>query len=381
MRTRSILPVRQSTEVEEPFDQPMIIEEPTTPNDSGHEALADEEISDYHEEEALEEVHICSDTAVELLATQIQGILSAAGADHHFTKNKEIKPDHYRSMLRRATRFFAYALLKMDWYFTGDAVTIDTILKLIYDDNNHILDYCSEVLAPKVKSSTIKNTTCDILSISKWLHLFCKTKIKKKSVRKWDLYSQVIAAARNIYAAKDAKTKYQNVVSIEERIQSGQFPQNGMQGLQDLANKLIPKALAIVQSSILLKVDLVRGIFKEFMGILLFIFYAFTPQGRACGIVSLREKQIPEIRQKGHVLSNEFKTQKFYHYQPVPLPQQAELLFDQYLAYIRPQAVARSSREPNDPDNYIFLNYDGNRYHNIGQEIANITRDVSLISI
>jgi hypothetical protein len=117
------------------------------------------------------------------------------------------------------------------------------------------------------------------------------------------------------------------------------------------------------------------------MGILLFIFYAFTPQGRACGIVSLREKQIPEIRQKGHVLSNEFKTQKFYHYQPVPLPQQAELLFDQYLAYIRPQAVARSSREPNDPDNYIFLNYDGNRYHNIGQEIANITRDVSLISI
>jgi hypothetical protein len=102
------------------LEQPTIIEEPSTPQESGHETLAEEEISDYHEEEALAEVHICSNTAVELLATQIQGILSAAGADHHFTNNKEIKPDHYRSILRRASRFFGYSLLKMDWYSTGD---------------------------------------------------------------------------------------------------------------------------------------------------------------------------------------------------------------------------------------------------------------------
>jgi len=372
---------RQPTVVDEPFDQPTIIEEPSTPQESGHETLAEEEISDYHEEEALAEVHICSNTAVELLATQIQGILSAAGADHHFTNNKEIKPDHYRSILRRASRFFGYSLLKMDWYSTGDAITTDTILQLIYDDNNHILDYCSEMLAPRVKASTIKNTICDVLSISRWLHLFGKTTARKKNGRKWEMFSQIIAAARNIYASKDAKTRLHNVVSIEEKIQSGQFPQNGMQGLQDLANQLIPKALAIVESSIMLKVDLIRSIFKEFMGILLLVFYAFTPQGRACGIASLKEKQIPEIRQKGHALSTEFKTQKYYHYQPVPLPEQGILLFEKYLAYVRPQAVARSSCTANDPENFIFLNYDGKRYKNIGQEVATITRDVSLYII
>ena len=157
---------RQLTVADEPMDQPMIIGEPSTPKEIGHETLAEEEISDYHEEEALAEVHICSDTAVELLATQIQGIL-------------------------------------------------------------------------------------------------------------------------------------------------------------------------------------------------LLIFYAFTPQGRACGIASLKEKQIPEIRQKGHALSTEFKTQKYYHYQPVPLPEQGILLFEKYLAYVRPQAVARSSCTANDPENFIFLNYDG----------------------
>jgi hypothetical protein len=192
------------------------------------------------------------------------------------------------------------------------------------------------------------------------------------------MFSQIIAAARNIYASKDAKTRLHNVVSIEEKIQSGQFPQNGMQGLQDLANQLIPRALAIVESSIMLKVDLIRSIFKEFMGILLLVFYAFTPQGRACGIASLKEKQIPEIRQKGHALSTEFKTQKYYHYQPVPLPEQGILLFEKYLAYVRPQAVARSSCTANDPENFIFLNYDGKKYKNIGQEVATITRDVSL---
>jgi hypothetical protein len=40
----------------------MMIEEPSTPHESGHETLAEEEISDYHEEEALADVHICSDT-------------------------------------------------------------------------------------------------------------------------------------------------------------------------------------------------------------------------------------------------------------------------------------------------------------------------------
>lgn len=371
--------VRQ-VEFEEPFDQSTMIEEPTTPQESDREGGEEEEIGAYHEEEALVEVNICSDTTAELLASQIQSILSAAGADNHFTKTKEIKPDHYRSILRRASRFFGYALLKMNWYSAGDMVTIDSILTLIYDDNNHIMEYCSEILAPRVKASTIKNTICDVLSISRWLHLFGKTNARKKNGRKWEMFSQVIAAARNIFASKEAKTRLNDVTSIEQKIQSGQFPQNGMQGLQDLATKLIPRALAIVESSVMLTVDIIRTIYKEFMGILLLVFYAFTPQGRACGIASLKEKQIPEILQKGHALSTEFKTQKYYHYQPVPLPEQGILLFKKYLDYVRPQVVARSSCAANDPENYIFLNFDGNKYNNIGQEVANITRDVSLLN-
>ena len=363
----------ESEELQTEILLPIIEDQPTT-------AVEEDEFSDFHEEDAWEEekANMCSDTTVELLATHIQGVLSASGADQHFTLNKDVKIDHFRSMLRRACKYFAYSLLKMNWYFVEDVISIDTVLKVVYDDNNYILEYCTHMLVPKVKSATIKSTICDILSISKWLHLFAKTKALKKRGHKWEMYAQVIAAARNIYASKEAKSKYDNVVSIEEKIQSGQFPQNGMQGLQDLANKLIPKALAIAESSLKTNLDLTRGIFKEFMGILLLVFYAFIAQGRVCGIVSLKKKQIKEIREKGHALSTEFKTQKYHHYQPVPLPSQGETLFDNYLTIVRPQAVARSSRPQDDPDNYIFLNFDGKKYTNIGQEVASITRDVSI---
>ena len=326
-----------------------------------------------------------SETSIELISSKIEVVLLESGASNFFTVIKGIKYDHFKSILRRAAKFYAYSLLKRNWFDSGENITSDVILSVIYDENNLILEYCSEILSPRLKSSTVKNTICHILAVSKWLHLFGKMSIGMKKDRGlWNMFYDVISAARSIYATKESRGKFENIVSIEDKIQTGEYPANGLQGLQDLAIKYIAIALSIIESSIRLKTDLNRKTYKKLMSYIMFGLYALGPQGRACGIESLKEAQIPDIFKKGLALSTDFKTAEHYHYQPIPFAQKIKELVERYISYIRPQPLKRAAlnTESNDrsSNKYVFLNYDGERYKNIGRLIADLTRDVSYYS-
>jgi hypothetical protein len=163
--------------------------------------------------------------------------------------------------------------------------------------------------------------------------------------------------------------------TIEEKIRRGIFPEHGLQGLQDLADKLLPEAIDIVDSSISLSIDLSRRNYKKILGILLLSLYAFSPQGRACGLETLKASQITEILERGYTLSTDFKTQSYFHFQPVPIPPQCMELFKKYFYDIRGQALNRRSIGVSSQE-FIFLSYEGKRYNSIGKEISKITREV-----
>jgi len=382
--------IEEDEEDEDPQND--VIEEDEDQQKLADQAGVDDGIDNYSGDDLDEDdddnndLHLCnSDTAIDLVSTQMETALSDSGATHYFTTIKGVKHDHFKSILRRAAKFYAYSLLKQPWYQPGDKITSDVVLNIVYDDNNYILEYCFEMLSPRVKPSTIKNTISHILAVSKWLHLFAKLKTVKKDMSSWDMFYGIVSAARNIYAGKEARSKFDDIESIEQKIESGQYPENGMKGLQDLAYKLLDRAHEIVDSSVALQTELTRRAHNEFMGNFFFIIYSFSPQGRACGIENLKEKQLAELRKKKLVLGTNFKTNEYFHYQPISLPSQVDTLFDKYTDNVRLQALERGSKKRGhaisqlpDEDRYIFVNYDGNRYTGIGRLISTIARKVSI---
>ena len=102
-------------------------------------------------------------------------------------------------------------------------------------------------------------------------------------------------------------------------------------------------------------------VYRKFVRILSAAAYV-SPQGRPQAIMDLRNKQLPELREKQFVLSSTSKTASTFGYQPVTLGQMFETCIDKYVRFVRPTMKQRAN-------DYLFIDMKGQKL-NIGQKLT-----------
>ncbi len=121
-------------------------------------------------------------------------------------------------------------------------------------------------------------------------------------------------------------------VSVEHMVETRCWPEGGLPELQDAVEK---EFLVWIERDIVLKSDL-----NSYLNLLMAALYAFSPQGRIAGVVSLTLDQVEMLFLKGHAITSKLKTREFYGFQSVLIDKLfAARLLQRYIKCIRPAIV------------------------------------------
>ena len=91
------------------------------------------------------------------------------------------------------------------------------------------------------------------------------------------------------------------------------------------------------------------------------------------GFSDMRVSQIDELRKIGYALSDDFKTSGTYGLQPIMLSSFSYRVVFIYIDHIR-KLIAPDDRVNWDDDDFLWLDYDGQRQMGIGSFITNYFR-------
>ena len=224
------------------------------------------------------------------------------------------------------------------------------------------------------KNSTISNWCEGQLHVSKWAMLHASDQIYCNDVtqREYEAFQDILKNLCKVYRRKSKKQL--QLRSQEEEIANRRLPAEGVTELQ----AQVLTEMAWVDS--LETVPLIsHNVYVRFMQILFAGMYAFCPQGRIGGIMSLKFKHGQVLHQQGFLLATDFKTSESFIYQPILLCDVTARLLDVYLKVMRKiPAAARAAtynQSINRQDDPLWLTWKGEEDTNIGRHITAHSRN------
>jgi len=89
-------------------------------------------------------------------------------------------------------------------------------------------------------------------------------------------------------------------------------------------------------------------------------------------VSDLRVYQIPDLQQRGYAVSDNFKTVGRYGLQPIVLGKLSFNIVSIYIDFVR--VLIKPNRDSWDPEEHLFINYEGNAEMRIGNYITSYYR-------
>jgi len=86
----------------------------------------------------------------------------------------------------------------------------------------------------------------------------------------------------------------------------------------------------------------------------------------------LRVNQIPELQQRGYAVSDNFKTVGRYGLQPILLGKLSYKIVFIFINFVR--VLIKPNRDSWDPEDHLFIDYEGNAEMRIGDYITTYYR-------
>ncbi len=172
-----------------------------------------------------------------------------------------------------------------------------------------------------------------------------------------DKLDRAVKAIRN--SAKREERHVSGTLSIEERIQRGNWPENGMADLQ----KVVTERIQLWAIPIFDKHGAQRSVcesnYIDFLQLLASAIYVEAPQGRIGGITNLKIDAYDDFISHGYALGTKFKTSPIYGFQPVPLTDTSCKLVVMYKTIFRPVAEMNCIRYGHSKTDRLWLNWNG----------------------
>jgi hypothetical protein len=172
-----------------------------------------------------------------------------------------------------------------------------------------------------------------------------------------DKLDRAVKAIRN--SVKREEKHVSGALSIEERIQRGHWPENGMADLQRVVTERIQLWAIPIFDKHGAQRSVCESNYTDFLQLLTSAIYVEAPQGRVGGITNLKIDAYDDFLSHGYALGTKFKTSPMYGFQPVPLTDISCKLMVMYKTIFRPVAEMNCVRYGHSKTNRLWLNWNG----------------------
>jgi hypothetical protein len=244
--------------------------------------------------------------------------------------------------------------------------TLEWVKILIKHKYNLVSAYCTYLEITQLRSpATIK---ANVMDFNKFLHWYCNhregqiPKCKNKHLLQ---IHQVTHQMSKTWSAANRKRQSSGAKSLETKINTLQFPPNGMQDLR----RVVDIELDWVKQYYTL---VIRGtdsyIHDKTMGIIFTSLYTYAAQGRISGVADLKATQMTELVSIGHAMSTQFKTASKFGYQPVIVAPDISWLIHLY-QQLRTNIVSNTGTT----NPWLWLTVEGTRENDIGGKVIACT--------
>lgn len=173
-----------------------------------------------------------------------------------------------------------------------------------------------------------------------------------------------LSASIRKYEKKKEKANRSGKDDINQLIYERKLPSGGLQELYNCCYDKMNWARSIIERPIK-SID--KTIYIQFTQLLYSSIYVCAVQGRISGLHDMKYCQGDELLKKGFAMSRVFKTQSKYGFQPVAVAKESMELLKIYINHVR---CAASHGNHVDPNEHLFLTYNGKAENDIGRHVT-----------
>jgi hypothetical protein len=206
------------------------------------------------------------------------------------------------------------------------------------------VNYLRDVMCRK--ASTLLSTVNDIKRYLKWYVIYNNSHKRflgnsSDLIAILDVITNLNRECRKERRADQSSNK--DIVSLQE---SNLWPIGGMQELYEAVKSEIDWVDKIDSLTVITKPMYVQ--FTRAMAASAYL----SPQGRVHAVTTMLVGKYRELRDRGFYLSNDFKTQSQFGYQPVTAGYLFLLFLEKYVKYVRPKMLEKDT-------DFLFIDIDG----------------------
>jgi hypothetical protein len=211
---------------------------------------------------------------------------------------------------------------------------IEKFVKRVIIRKVGLLNGWCDAVCEELKASTVINYLNAVAKFAEWYTSFNPAHLRHLRGADYLGFLGVVKMMRKELVK--ARKREDSPKTMQDEVFKLHLPEDGLPALQAEVLKDYERLKTELEE----KNGRVRkGIYNEFIQLVIAAFYVLMPQGRVGGFESLTMEHVDDLISQGHTMSTTFKTRAKYGYQPIIATELAIEILGVYVDVLRPVAV------------------------------------------
>jgi hypothetical protein len=219
-----------------------------------------------------------------------------------------------------------------------------------------LLNGWCDAVSQELKASTVINYLNAVAKFAAWYTSFNPAQLRHLKGADYLGFFGVVKMMRKELVR--ARKQEDSPKTMQDEVFKLHLPEDGLPALQAEVLKEYDRLKPLLEET---NGRVRKGIYNEFMQLVIAAFYVLMPQGRVGGFESLTMEHVDDLISQGHTMSRTFKTRAKYGYQPIIATDLAIGILSDYIDVLRPVAVKNfePTQEQAMVSNNLWLTFQG----------------------